>query len=473
MATKPCSTVALAIIIALLTAFPVATSHAGSLSGIVLDNNGDPVVDSGAVISASDTANSGYSWTDSNGEYLITDLGPGTYQVNAYFPATGLTLEHYGVIIGIGNTVVDFTLNTKGSFVGATTDTLGLPLAGVEIVAVDKVLDSGVVIGSVHTDESGMYEIHGLDSGVYQITLLAIPITLRYDSAYTSDGQTQVIDFHLDQGVSISGTVSYETGDPVYQASIGAYRTEPEGAPGFSRAGRTTESDGWYSVSGLSEGVYTLYLSWPENERLRYSGLSTVDGGDYTVDFDLGTGGVIAGTVYDPFGDPIGYPFVEATRTSPVDEPGYDYGAEFANGTGYYVIEGLSDGEYTVCVETMDYGIICVHGQIVSSGDTTFVDFIDTDDDGILDPEDNCPFYFNPDQDPPCGDCTVDCTADIDDVVFLLSYIFAGGPEPAPYRVGDVDCSGDIDIDDAVYQIAYIFSGGPHPCQDCPPPIAY
>jgi hypothetical protein len=29
---------------------------------------------------------------------------------------------------------------------------------------------------------------------------------------------------------------------------------------------------------------------------------------------------------------------------------------------------------------------------------------------------------------------------------------------------GDSDCSGDVDIDDVVYLIAYIFSGGPAPC---------
>jgi hypothetical protein len=29
---------------------------------------------------------------------------------------------------------------------------------------------------------------------------------------------------------------------------------------------------------------------------------------------------------------------------------------------------------------------------------------------------------------------------------------------------GDADCSGGVDIDDVVYLIAYIFSGGNDPC---------
>ncbi len=67
-----------------------------------------------------------------------------------------------------------------------------------------------------------------------------------------------------------------------------------------------------------------------------------------------------------------------------------------------------------------------------------------------------------------CGDADSSEGVDIDDVVYLLAYIFADGPAPEPLDAGDADCSGEIDIDDAVYLIAYIFSGGPEPCADCP-----
>ena len=53
---------------------------------------------------------------------------------------------------------------------------------------------------------------------------------------------------------------------------------------------------------------------------------------------------------------------------------------------------------------------------------------------------------------------------DIDDVVYLINYIFAGGPAPEPLATGDADCSGDVDIDDVVYLINYIFGGGHEPC---------
>ncbi|MBU1320693.1 MAG: S8 family serine peptidase, partial [candidate division Zixibacteria bacterium] len=57
---------------------------------------------------------------------------------------------------------------------------------------------------------------------------------------------------------------------------------------------------------------------------------------------------------------------------------------------------------------------------------------------------------------------------DIDDVVYLIAYIFTGGPPPEPHlAAGDADCSGATDIDDVVYLIAYIFTGGPGPRAAC------
>jgi len=66
-----------------------------------------------------------------------------------------------------------------------------------------------------------------------------------------------------------------------------------------------------------------------------------------------------------------------------------------------------------------------------------------------------------------CGDANGSDNIDIDDAVYLVNYIFAGGPEPDVYDAGDADCSGNIDIDDVVYIINYIFAGGPMPCSEC------
>jgi hypothetical protein len=66
-----------------------------------------------------------------------------------------------------------------------------------------------------------------------------------------------------------------------------------------------------------------------------------------------------------------------------------------------------------------------------------------------------------------CGDCDSDGVVNVTDVVYLVQYVFAGGPPPVPLEAGDADCSGTANISDAVYLVAYIFAGGPVPCADC------
>lgn len=64
----------------------------------------------------------------------------------------------------------------------------------------------------------------------------------------------------------------------------------------------------------------------------------------------------------------------------------------------------------------------------------------------------------------PIGDADASENIDIDDVIWIINYIFSGGPPSEPYVAMDADCSGNVDIDDVVYLISYIFSAGPQPC---------
>lgn len=66
-----------------------------------------------------------------------------------------------------------------------------------------------------------------------------------------------------------------------------------------------------------------------------------------------------------------------------------------------------------------------------------------------------------------CGDANASGGVSISDAVYLIAYIFSGGPAPTPLISGDADCSGGVNISDAVYLIAHIFGGGPAPCAGC------
>lgn len=64
------------------------------------------------------------------------------------------------------------------------------------------------------------------------------------------------------------------------------------------------------------------------------------------------------------------------------------------------------------------------------------------------------------------GDANGDWIIDIADVMYLINYLYKGGPPPNPLEAGDANCDGFIDSGDVIYLINYLFVGGPIP--DCP-----
>jgi outer membrane protein assembly factor BamB len=66
-----------------------------------------------------------------------------------------------------------------------------------------------------------------------------------------------------------------------------------------------------------------------------------------------------------------------------------------------------------------------------------------------------------------CGDANGDEAVNISDAVYMINYIFKGGPPPEPLCSGDANGDDGLNISDATYIIAYVFSGGPAPDPNC------
>lgn len=80
-------------------------------------------------------------------------------------------------------------------------------------------------------------------------------------------------------------------------------------------------------------------------------------------------------------------------------------------------------------------------------------------DDLCIDPYAFSPFVF--------GDADGSGSVSISDAVYMINYIFAGGPAPNPLRAGDANDDASTNITDCVYLVNYIFAGGPAPVRPC------
>ena len=61
------------------------------------------------------------------------------------------------------------------------------------------------------------------------------------------------------------------------------------------------------------------------------------------------------------------------------------------------------------------------------------------------------------------GDANGDGVITLSDVVWMVNYLYRGGPAPDPMAAGDINSDGQINVGDIVYLVNYLFHGGPPP----------
>jgi len=64
-----------------------------------------------------------------------------------------------------------------------------------------------------------------------------------------------------------------------------------------------------------------------------------------------------------------------------------------------------------------------------------------------------------------CGDANDDGKWNLQDIIYLVNYIFKGGASPVPTLLaGDANGDGKVNLQDIIYLVNYVFKGGPKPC---------
>ncbi len=225
------------MIIAVLLVFALQISMFGftaaskkNVSGVVYGSSGVPLSSASVYVSGSE--GSGYTTTDGNGNFHISDgLPAGNYTVGA-FKVGYVDTETTGVIITAGHeTTVDLYMNRSGGISGKVTDSA--TSIAIPNISVFATLSSGggTFFGSGMTDVAGNYEINmNLGSGTYNVSVL-------YPKGYVSKTESPVnvvagsittgVNLALDKSGIISGMVTASPGgQPIANASVTAFSSD-------------------------------------------------------------------------------------------------------------------------------------------------------------------------------------------------------------------------------------------------------
>ncbi|MEQ8438666.1 MAG: SdrD B-like domain-containing protein [Ilumatobacter fluminis] len=161
----------------------------GSVSGSVVDQNGDPIADVSIALSGTDVdgAVAVTATTDTNGDYLFDGLLAGTYTVTETQPAGYLDGDETAGSLGgdtSTNDVIaaipllggqdsidnDFAEFQPSTIAGSVVDQNGVGIAGVEITLSGTSVNDDVVTLTTTTDADGDYSFTDLLPGTYVVT---------------------------------------------------------------------------------------------------------------------------------------------------------------------------------------------------------------------------------------------------------------------------------------------------------------
>jgi hypothetical protein len=368
--------------------------------------------------------------TDNTGSYSL-NVPVGTYRVRTVAAIFGLPYvdESYDnkylnseadpvVVPAVeSTTVINFSLEPGGSLSGRVYDESGNPVAGAFINVFEHSSLSGSWVGRGFgvTNPDGTYLVSGLAPGTYGVQASAGGYaTLWYDNVFyhlsaapvtvTVGSTTPDINFNLPPGGTVSGIVTDSlTGAPLSNVSIDAERVDIPVPPTW---GTTTDSNGYYTLSGLPFGQFKIraaigwggdddgyimeyYDNKPDQASADLVSISSVSPAITDIDFTLEKGGTISGRVYDEIGNPVAGASVMAIEYDSLFGWWNTLSSITTDAGGYYQTSGLPAGQYAVRVEAAGYATEWYD-------DTYFRDFA-TPVDVVVDSDTpNIDFYLGP-----------------------------------------------------------------------------
>ena len=321
------------------TGLSIVVTAGGSISGTIVSQLDNSDISGTTVVATNTSDDSTYqATTDANGNYDITGLPDGTY--NLTVGGDPWETQYVGNLqITNASTIggENFTL-APGATVQGQVVANGVPVAGATV----DLADANGNITDATTDANGDYSINGLSASTYTEQVTApdfgpVQVTLPV----AAGANVTAPSISLSAGDTITVTTVDSSSIPITEGTV---ELSLDGkAVGIS----SLDAQGQATFPNLDDGTYQLSVSAPGY--LNISDTVTVAGGaTITPTYTMQQGGTIQGTVVDGNGAPISGITV---NMSGQDTGGNTYNVQVttaANGT--YQVLGAQPGTYILTV---------------------------------------------------------------------------------------------------------------------------
>jgi Carboxypeptidase regulatory-like domain len=364
-----------------LTTHDVTLNVGGVITGVVRDNNGNPVA--GAKVFDA-TYGGNPAVTDANGVYRLAQRQPGTHNLCADGSAAPVTpAGPYGYLNECGyadvpvtaqlNQIVnqDLTVGQNGAVGGVLSRSDGSPSADAQV---ELFTADGYSADDARTDAYGHWQIDR-PAGQYYACYVAYDTTDVWtchpadsynggqptgDPVTVAEGVLTPVNDTLLAGATVSGTVTGPDGAPLANALV-----EISDSVGYQHLQAVTDSAGHYSVAGLPAGRYLDCASVNQYQHQPGSpsytdqcygrtaadpypyALSVSPGQRLTVNLQIALASEVEGRITDAAGNPISGVWVYFTN-----QAGVSGGQVTTDGNGEFDLFGLTPGDYTMCFST-------------------------------------------------------------------------------------------------------------------------
>ena len=300
---------------------------------------------------------------------ILKEAKPGTYEFQVRYhkgnsPLGPLPLHHKIDI------TVDITeCHNCSILTGVVTDLRDNPVYNAEIYV--KKRDYKSI--DYHTDLSGFYSTCPLRNGTYTVSVSPPSGVNLLDKVITANiTQNTTLNITLQCGGILTGKVMDMNGTPVYNAKVSVR--------GLTSSSDYTDINGTYSIIRLKNGAYSVRITPPSGTNLleQMTNVNVTECQTTYLNSTLQFGGILAGRV--TYENGTGIYDVRVGASGPKSM------SEYTNTTGYYRIEGLLAGAYTVTADPPSGANLLSDSTAasVTLGETTFMDF-------VLHPRENYP----------------------------------------------------------------------------------